>query len=427
MKKFLAILMAAAILMTALAGCANSDKRAEPAQNADASSQTSSSAENGEKIKIGVMFRDGIDLVAAKALFDVMSAQYNVEFFYSEVLKDIEAELAFVDNAASYGCKGIISWALNNIPQVASACADHEIYYVVHTQWNSTFDGTNPYFVGTCGFANPPKGEMYKQMLSDFLSDREAKGILITSGQASSANLQQIETTTATLEAIAEYYDLTFSGGTIDELAVLAAGTKLENDKNVNVYLLPGTIQNDGYTTQLSMLLCTGEYDVVAAYDVNTTLVNTATEAEEVTNNDIIIGGIVVISDAMVSIFNSRDQFGNCPVNRCAIQYSSVTQAAMFSMCYNAICGYDSVYKDENGLATGYGCAQVTVEDPGNGAIYGKLDDGTNPKSLVATTEWIDTLIADKNPGFSKDNWIEHFVNVDCNALAEEAIARISE
>lgn len=436
MKKILSILLTLAMAVSLLAGCGGqnsssqgaNDSTAPSAANTSNNTPTTSAEETGsrETIKIGVGFRAGIDLEAAKAFFDMLAKQYNVEFVYSEVLKDIEAELAFIDNAASIGCKAIISWAINNVEQAASASAKHEMYYVCHSQWRDNWDGSNPYWVGTCGFANPPKGVMYKEMLDEFLKENEAKGIVVTSGLASSANIQHIETTTATLQAIMDYYGLTFTGGSVSDLAVLSSGTKLDNDKGLNVYLLPGTPTNsEGYTTQLSTLMCSGAYNIVASYDVNTSLINVVNEAEEVTGFNIIVGGIAIINDAMTEIFNSKDRFGTCPVDRCAIQYSSITQGAMFAMVYNAVTGYDDILRNDDGTCTGYGCGQVTVYDPGNGAIYGSLDNASNPDSIVATVEWVDTLIVERTPNFTKDAWIKNFVNVDCNTLAEAAIERI--
>jgi hypothetical protein len=431
MKRSLSILLSLAMLVTMLVGCDGSSSASSSPQVSNSGTalndaSASSDPSSREPIKIGVGYRVGIDIEAAKAFFDKLASQYNVEFVYSEIMQDIEAELAFVDNAASMGCQALMSWGLSNVEQVAAACASNNMYYVVHTQWNSSWDGSNPYWVGTCGFANPPKGEMYKEMLADFLEGKDVKGILIASGDAPSANLQHIETTVATLQALEEYYDLTFTDGDINELATLSAGTKLENDKGINIYILPGVKENEGYNTQLSTLLCTGEYDLFAAYQVDPNMINVISEAEEVIDSNIVVGGITVINDALVDIFNSKDRFGNCPIDRANIAYSSVTQAAMFAMVYNAVTGYGDIFRNDDDTCTGYGCAQVTVLDPANGAIFGALDNGDNPDSILATIEWTDTLIAERTPGFSKETWIENFVNVDCNALADAAIARIS-
>ncbi len=417
MKRILSMVLALILCLTLMAGCADSTP----------GSKESESSGNGTARKIAVGFRTGIDMAAAKALFKQIEEAYNVEFVYSEVMDNIEKELSFIDNCASVGCEAYITWCLNNIPQVASVCADNKMYYVVHSQWDNNWDGNNSYWAGTCGFANPPKGEMYRKMLAEFLKGDEETGILVTSGVACNGNPQHIETTVATLEAIQNHYGLKFSGSELMDLACVNAGTKLENDKNVNVYVLPGVPTQDGYNTQLSTLLSSGEYTILAGYGVDANLINIVTEAEEVIKKDIVVGGIAVISDALISIFDSQDQFGNCPVNYVALQYSSVTQAAMFALAYNAMTGYGDIFRDANGNATGYGCGQVTISDPSKGADYALLDNGTNPDSLVATIEWIDTLLADHNDNFTLDDWITNFVNVDGNALADAAMDRIQK
>ncbi len=87
-------------------------------------------------VKIGVLVSDttSAEALAFKAYYEkYIQSVYNVEFMYSDELKDASAEQSAIDNFIANNCQAIISFASADRPAQIEKCESEGIYYAVAT------------------------------------------------------------------------------------------------------------------------------------------------------------------------------------------------------------------------------------------------------------------------------------------------------
>ena len=124
LRKFLVVLLAV-LMLAGLSGCSG---------NKDSGSEEKDPT--AETVKIGVLVSD---VTSAEALSfrsyyeNYIQKVYNVEFMYSDELKDAAAEQSAIDNFIANNCKAIISFSSADRPAQIEKCEAEGIYYAVAT------------------------------------------------------------------------------------------------------------------------------------------------------------------------------------------------------------------------------------------------------------------------------------------------------
>lgn len=94
-----------------------------------------------EKVMIGVEMSSLTDTDALQIMdyFDYLSQNMNVEFKYSEVIADADAEMDFIDECAISGCKGFITNYNVTGSEQASRVIDYGMYYYGMSEDEETY------------------------------------------------------------------------------------------------------------------------------------------------------------------------------------------------------------------------------------------------------------------------------------------------
>ncbi len=119
-KKFFALCLSFMMMFT-LTACSGSSSSADPAQ---------------ETVRIGVLVSDttSAEALSFRSYYEnYIQSVYNVEFMYSDELKDAAAEQSAIDNFIANNCKAIISFSSADRPAQIEKCEQEKIYYAVAT------------------------------------------------------------------------------------------------------------------------------------------------------------------------------------------------------------------------------------------------------------------------------------------------------
>lgn len=162
MKKKLALILSIAMVFSSmLIGCAN-EKTADVSANesTDVTEETTSVPlkGDGKVVKMGILVSDTTtaEALAFRSYYEeYIQNQYNVEFMYSDELKDAAGEASAIDNFIANNCKAVISFSSFDRPAQLTQCADAGVYYAVATgtlteeQYEAVKN--NEYYVGAIG------------------------------------------------------------------------------------------------------------------------------------------------------------------------------------------------------------------------------------------------------------------------------------
>lgn len=146
LKKLL-VLVLSVLMVVGLTACSNNGGNGNEEKDPTA-----------ETVKIGVLVSD---VTSAEALSfrsyyeNYIQKVYNVEFMYSDELKDAAAEQSAIDNFIANNCKAIISFSSADRPAQIEKCEAEGIYYAVATgtlteEQYETYKGYQ-YYVGAIG------------------------------------------------------------------------------------------------------------------------------------------------------------------------------------------------------------------------------------------------------------------------------------
>lgn len=173
MKKIVTMILCLAMLVSILSGCgstvtseATDTKAATDEQTGEAVSETAIETaietavdiDTSKTIKIGVLVSDTTtaEALAFRSYYtEYIQNQFNVEFQYSEELKDAAGEKSAIDTMITNNCKAIISFSSFDRPAQLEQCADAKVYYAVATgtltdeQYEQYKN--NEYYIGAIG------------------------------------------------------------------------------------------------------------------------------------------------------------------------------------------------------------------------------------------------------------------------------------
>ncbi len=175
MKKMLTLLFCFVLLTTTLGmtGCGNSgtkennetktldsngavsEMETEKAEGMEASQPA---LDMSKSVKMGVLVSDATtaEALAFRAYYtEYIQKQYNVEFIYSDELKDAAGEKSAIDTFITNNCKAVISFSSFDRAAQIEQCSSAKVYYAVATgtltEEEYQVHKSNEYYIGAIG------------------------------------------------------------------------------------------------------------------------------------------------------------------------------------------------------------------------------------------------------------------------------------
>lgn len=376
--------------MLAACGGAASTSTSESAGSTKATAESAGSSDG--KYVIGIAEAQANDEVAIRRAYleNFIAPTYNVEFIFSEVLKDDAATKTFIENCINSGADAIIDMKSASGTMV-QLCEDAGLVYTFNGNFESSpelYTKDYPALSGCIGANNEQVGSLFGDWLEENASEDGSEGFLISTSLASQGNTQHIEIAKAILEGLQQKYGLTFTKS-IDELVASSETTTAENDKGILVTLYPGSPNKDTWLPGVSTLLQSGQYQMFLSsgqtYNQTATVVD---EVEKAFGIDIKVASVGALGNTLTTAFNTQDVNGNPSVDLVAVKSVSTMTACMFATTYNAlVAGPESVaVRGTDGMPVYYTFNFIGI---------------TSPEELAETTNWDNmetgTWIADKD------------------------------
>ncbi len=390
MKKLISILLLAAMMIGVLAGCGQSAPAATdtstPAENQEPAAQSQEGAAPSFK-KAKIAFATvGIDedFVRLQEYLDkTLGPALNIEFIYSEELKDAGQMTAFLENAYAAGCQGVFTDSSGNLDQAAAVCNDLGMYFVGISSSGAVENQELPYYASVTGASAEGYGESYAEAIKSVVSDGQEHSVMILSAAACYGATSFLESTVGTLSALGEVYGLTYT----EDLHTLASSNvqiDAENDKGIKITIVPGL--GPTLTEAVSPMLQSGEYDVVVGTtDFYAVLGVAVDEVEKATGKNISFISRNAFTDTISSALNGQDSTGH-PVLDAVVANGMYERIAAVIILRNCIDGYAEQMRD-NGL-----CSRVPGMRPlvvTNADAYNKLVDSSIPYCFLSVDELV--------------------------------------
>lgn len=346
MKKALAVLLAAMMLLATLAACGNSSSgnpSNPPAENS--SNVGSPSSEPGTtpesptyshmKIAFAANAVDETFVQMKNAMENVIGPALNIEFVFSEAISDAGALTTFIENAYASGCDAVWTNVTSSIDQAAGVCEELGMYFVGISSGEAADNLTLEHYVSVTGASAAGYATAYGQALRAVVNDGNDHSVLILSGAACYGATSFIEGTVGSLQALADVYSLTYEQ---DLYALATSSTQVEatNDKGIKITVFPGMAD---MATNVSPLLQTGDYDVlVGTSNIYDSLGVAVDEVEKALNIDIKMISRAAFSENIQNAFNSTDSQGS-PIMNAIVLEGAYEHVAAVTMLRNAFDG----------------------------------------------------------------------------------------
>ena len=299
----------------------------------------------GEEILVGVILNEVNEntSVIKDYLNNEIGPELNMKFDFSEVLKNEDARVTFIENEFIKGAVGIINLDTSAAKSVIETCQRLGMY--CHNQ-KSAFSDENPELtaaLGNCGASSVGMQVAYKQAMDELLDDGELHNVVIYSCAATGKQAEShYYSTVAVLQAMQEKYDLTYDR-TIEEIAQSAdVGPLVTGRDDIKIYLVSGNIR-----TNIISAIETGEYDIyacVAGYEEDANAIDAVEKAK---NMDIKILATASIEARTAIGFTEKDSLGNNILNYAVINPLTVAFAINAAAIRNAADGHADMYKTD--------------------------------------------------------------------------------
>lgn len=329
MKRSIAFVLAAVMLLSLLFGCATTEDIA----NQD---QTQAEASGMSIHKIGVatydikdaqimMFKDYLDNYIKECFVDVT-------FLYSDSISGSEELMDFLALCAENGAEGVMVFGSYDLKKEVEYCASRGMYMIRPSATSSDDDfdavASNPYFVGEIGPGIQSEYEEAAKMTRALAE--EGKSYLILSGGAAMGNEMHRLRTVAMLDTLQEVCGVSFEQSP-ELLAAAAEPTAAEAD-GVKVLVCPGYLGQEEVNAAAAGAIASGEYTTVLSTGPVTALIDALNSVE--------------IECGVIDCFSEDNYFGfkKGKIAYVAGKYQSEIGPG-FAALYNAITGHADAYR----------------------------------------------------------------------------------
>lgn len=388
-KKILCLGMAAALSVSALAGCGSSGGNGDTSGTAE-STQTEESTpvvENAqteesapaEEVKIGVLVADvsGEEALAFRSYYEnYIAKQYNVIFSYTEELTDAAAEKSSIEKFAAQGYQAVISLSSSDRALQIQTCEENGLYYAVASgmldnEQYEQFKGSE-YFLGQVG---PSMATEYEAGLAmgQYFAEKGVKTVAIYG--AFIPNPMHVYRTAGVLAGLGLTY-----GGASDEEEIVG---QIFGDQAVDLTKVEGDIQVVSYlqgygdtTTDEINAAIQAAPEAFISVGMATTFFTQQLNAAGIEFSDI---------DSFTE--SNGQAIGEGKLVYLAGKYSS-SIGPVFALVYNAVNG--NVIRDNDGNAVSVSQGYLVATDKDSFDAYYVTDNGENP---IYNKETLDTVI----------------------------------
>jgi hypothetical protein len=417
MKRFLSVVVAAAVLLFAISGCS----KKEQAQVSGSQAQASGS-QVLKKHKIAVVFTQITteSQTQQSYLANYIAPAFNVEFMFSEAIADADAQMTYFENAASWGAEGLINFQNTAYAQACAKAEELGMYIITNTADTALLLEANtfPHNLGTIATNSADVAVMYSEMVKDFCGDGKAHSVFISTAGAGLGNLQHYDSTVAILQSLRDTYNLKYSD-TIENIAASRRPGELDTGRNdIKIYLYPGYPVSDTFVTGVSSILQTGEYDVVLCCNQAFTKMTSAIdEVERAFKFDIKLGALNVVDDVTKSCFATIDSTGDTSLNAVILKPANALVGGMFAILYNGITG-DGEKMKKNGKADFYNTQMWLVMNADEYSLLEKVN--TNDSNYELLIDEIKQMLCMYNPNANYDSIYRFMDSVTSDYLIRE-------
>lgn len=414
MKKMLAMLLTISICLS-LAACGSGAASAQPessnTQSKEASSKTGNDSEL-PKFKIAVAESQPNDEAAIRRLYfsKYIAPKYNVEFIFSEAIRDINSLVSFIENAADAGADALIDYSTTDYEGAARETKKRGMKYVYNGPAQEVLtSGQYDNFIAAYGSNQKQTGALFSEYLKKSTSATGEEGFFLCTIDACNGNPAQTIISTAVLETLRDIYGLTFQQE-ISELVTSISPTYATNDKGINIYIYPGNNATDSWLPGLSQELQTGNYGFLISsgqsYTNSSVVVD---EVERAMNKNIKVMSVGEMSSSLLDAYNTKDLFGNPSLDFVTVKASSQHAGIMFALTYNALTGCQANNMTSDGQYARIVFNQFGLTDEEmitNIAGWDNAENGT----WVLDYDIVDQMLAMNHPDLTSED-IQEIVN----------------
>lgn len=414
MKKILATILVLTMALTLLAACGPKTPGGDKPSRRDPFAELED--KTGKEVLVGVILNEVNEntVVIKDYLNNEIGPALNMKFDFSEVLKNEDARVTFIENEQAKGAVGIINLDSSAAKSVIEKCQKLGMY--VHNQ-KSGFSGENAKAtaaLGNCGASTTGMETAYKAAMEELLSDGKPHNVVLYSCAATGKTAEShYYSTVAVLKAMQEKYGLNY-GKTAEEIAESDFVGALDTGKaDVKIYFVSGNIR-----TNIVTALETGEYDIYACVAGYEEEANTIAAVEKAKNMNIKIVATASIESRTETGFNEKDALGNNVLDYAIINPLTIAYAIDAVAIRNAVDGHADLYKENDEAVqmfvepwlvatTEQYAGLAKMDKPGNWVISGEeakqlcvsMNSSAtlqNSKDLLAAVGDMEALIAKK-------------------------------
>ena len=417
MKKFLAIVLCLTMMSSVLAGCGSKEttgttQPVEVTETAEATEaegtdtaeveetqDATSNLDMSQTVKMGVLVSDATtaEALAFRNYYtEYIQKQYNVEFIYSDELKDSAGEASAISSFITNNCKGIISFSSFDRDAQIEQCEEAGVFYAVAAgtltdEQYETYKGYE-YYVGAIGPSLDIEFQTGYDMAKHYL-DQGIKNFAIFGGAIPYYTEMHIYRAAGMLTAMVEaggeganYKGATDEAGIVGQI-MADSGVEVGAIGTINIVgYVGGYDMDDAWFGKCAQMAQTPDLEVILAVGNGSDFFGTA-----IAGTDVKIATV----DAFVSSYKEAMDAGM--LDYMAGKFSS-SIAPIFMATYRAVLGAPIRTEDGNALALGQGCWNATSAEEFDEryAVDSSLD------SPAYTKEILDTLLTVDYAGFAE-------------------------
>lgn len=401
MKKIITMVLCLTLILSFASGCGNStkEKAGENQTTAETSTTKNEDSKQGsikvkidtsKKIKMGVLVSDATsaEALAFRSYYtDYIQKQYNVEFIYSDELKDAAGEKSAIDTFITNNCKAIISFSSFDRPAQLEQCASAKVYYAIATgtltQEQYEQYKENEFYVGAIGPSLEDEYQTGYNMAKYYL-DQGKVNFAIYGGAIPYYTDMHIYRSAGMLEAMIEVAGdgATYQGATSKEdiIAKVYADGEIKTGNVGSINLLGyvgGYDMNDAWYAKCTQMAQISDLQVILAVGNGSDFFGTA-----VKGTDVKIASV----DAYASSYGDAMKAGM--LDYLAGKFSA-SIGPIFAATYSSVNGYP--IRTEEGYALALSQGYWVANSSEQFQEYYSVDSSADKPAY--TKEMLDTLV----------------------------------
>jgi len=160
------------------------DQSTEAKSTTETTTQTANTDLQNVMIGVAVSDPTNSEVIQLVDYLDYLSENMPVTFKVSEAIENSEQEIAFIEECATSGCKGIIGQYTDNAATAIAKCAEYEMYYTGSSENEEIYNANkdNPFYLGGITYGNGDYDALYE--MGKYLAAQGSKKIVYANGGA---------------------------------------------------------------------------------------------------------------------------------------------------------------------------------------------------------------------------------------------------